>query len=82
MNAAEPGAVLPVEHEYLTVAQVAVLLQVKPATVYTWVRDDPSLPALKIAGTVRFRRVALLGWLREHEQGRPARRKLLSVAEA
>jgi len=47
------------------------MLQVSDKSVYRWLKDDPSMPALKIGGTVRFPRERLERWLRDREQGRP-----------
>ncbi len=60
-------------HEYLTAEQVAQMLQVSEKSVYRWALADPTMPALRIGGTVRFPRERLLRWLREREQGRPTR---------
>ncbi len=56
---------------YLTVNQVGAMLQVSGKTVYRWVKDDPTMPALRMAGTLRFPRERLDRWLRDREQGRP-----------
>ena len=69
---------------YLTPEQVADLLQLSVKTVYRLVKEDPTLPALKIGGSVRFHPDRLERWLRDREQGRPGRPRLrqqvLSVA--
>lgn len=57
---------------YLTPAEVAELLRVSVKSVYRWLGQDPSMPVLKIGGTVRFPRERLERWLRAREQG-PAR---------
>ena len=62
----EPGAQVP---EYLTVDQVAAMLQVGNKSVYRWLKGDPTMPALKIGGTVRLPRERLLRWLQQREQG-------------
>src|SRR3989442_3329270 len=68
------------ERVYLTAAQVAQLLQIHPATVYRMAASDPSMPALKLGGVVRFPRERLLKWLQDREQGRPRmRRQMLSA---
>jgi len=55
------------------------MLQVSEKTLYRWAGSDPTLPALRIGGTVRFHRDRLLRWLRDREQGRPRiRRQVLS----
>jgi excisionase family DNA binding protein len=56
---------------YLTPNQVGAMLQVSDKSVYRWLKDDPTMPALKIGGTVRFPRERLERWLRDREQGRP-----------
>jgi len=65
------------EAEYLTPDQVAAMLQVSPKSVYRWAKADPTLPVLKLGGTVRFHRDRLLRWLRDREQGRPRIRRHL-----
>ena len=62
------------EPAYLTAAQFGEMLQVSEKSIYRWVRQDPTMPALKIGGTVRFPRERLLVWLRSREQGRPRTR--------
>ena len=53
---------------YLTIAQVAALLQISERTVYRWASTDPTLPVLRVGGgTLRFPRGRLLRWLEEHE---------------
>ncbi len=71
------------EAEYLTPEQVAAMLQVSPKSIYRWAKIDPTLPMLKLGGTVRFPRERLLRWLRDREQGRPRiRRQMLSPRKA
>ena len=59
--------------EYLTIEQVAALLQVSKKTLSRWAKKDASLPVLRIGGrvggTVRFPRERFLRWLRAREQG-------------
>ncbi len=55
--------------EYLTLEQVAALLQVSKKTLSRWAKKDASLPVLRIKGTVRFPREKFLRWLRSREQG-------------
>ena len=70
----------PVEPEYWDAERVAGLLLVKASTVYGWAKRDPSMPVIRICGTVRFPRARLLEWLRSREQGRPpVRRRVLAV---
>jgi excisionase family DNA binding protein len=55
--------------EYLTVQEVAECLKVSPKSVFRWAKKDPSMPALRIGGCVRFPRERLLRWLKAREQG-------------
>jgi excisionase family DNA binding protein len=48
---------------YLTAAQLAEMLQVDAATVYRWAATDPTMPATRIGGVVRFHAAALERWL-------------------
>jgi excisionase family DNA binding protein len=57
------------DEEYITVAEGAATLKVKKPTLYRWIAQDPSVPALKINGTVRLPKARFLKWLRQHEQG-------------
>jgi excisionase family DNA binding protein len=66
---------------YLTATQVGQLLQVSEKSVYRWVKTDPTLPALRIGGTVRFPRERLERWLREREQGRARPRAVATRRE-
>lgn len=65
---------------YLTAAQVGTMLQLSAKSIYRLAKDDPTIPMLKIGGTVRFPKERLLSWLRSREQGRPQTRSLSSVA--
>jgi excisionase family DNA binding protein len=64
--ASTPG---PSSPEYFTPDQVAELLQVSTKSVYRWAAEDPTMPALRIGGTVRFHAERLRRWLRDREQG-------------
>ena len=57
------------ETDYLTATQVARWLQVSEKSVYRWAVHDPSMPALRIGGVVRFPRERLERWVRSREQG-------------
>jgi excisionase family DNA binding protein len=57
------------EPEYFTPDEAAHWLKVHPATLRRWEKTDPSLPVTRVNGTVRFRRDALVRWLRSHEAG-------------
>jgi excisionase family DNA binding protein len=63
-TAATPGAA-PL---YLTVAQVAEMLQVDETTITRWALEDASMPVFKRGRIVRFPRAALLVWLGRHER--------------
>ena len=60
---------------YLTPKEVADMLRVSSKSVYRWAKDDPSMPMLRLGGTVRFPRERLERWLRDREQGRPLMRR-------
>ena len=78
-----PLTAAPPQPAYLTPAEVAELLRVKNAkSVYRWMKDDPTMPALKIGGTVRFPRERLERWLRDREQGSPRPRRVRMAAQA
>jgi excisionase family DNA binding protein len=65
-NPRQDGGPGPSRAEYLTPAEVGVLLKVSRMTVYRWAQEDPSMPVLRIAGTMRFPRARLERWLRCH----------------
>jgi excisionase family DNA binding protein len=67
---------------YLTPDQVAELLVLSTKSVYRLAKADPTMPMLKLGGTVRFPRERLLRWLQDREQGRPRiRRQMLAAAK-
>ncbi len=68
----EPSGPSP---EYLTPEQVHAMLQLSTKTIYRLASADPSMPVLRIGGSVRFPRERLLRWLQAREQGpgRPRR---------
>lgn len=68
--------------EYLLPAEVGQLLRLSAKSVYRLAAADPTMPMLKLGGSVRFPRERLLRWLHDREQGRPRmRRRVLSVAK-
>ena len=68
----QAAAPAPGAPDYLTPVEVAELLRVKNVkSIYRWTKADPTMPVLKIGGTVRFPRERLARWLRDREQGRP-----------
>jgi len=54
---------------YLTAADVALMLKVSEKSVYRWAIQDPTMPALKVGGTVRFPAERLVKWLAARTQG-------------
>jgi excisionase family DNA binding protein len=70
------------ERVYLLPGEVGTLLRVSPKTVYRLASQDPTMPALKIGGSLRFPRERLLAWLRAREQGAGRSRRLRAVGEA
>ncbi len=68
---------------YLTPEQVGDLLQVSVKSIYRWAKADPTMPMLRLGGTVRFPQARLERWLRDREQGRPPmQRRVLSGAKS
>jgi excisionase family DNA binding protein len=67
-----PG--VPPAPAYLTAEQVGQMLQLSGKTVYRLAKADPTMPALKIGGAVRFPRERFERWLRDREQGHARRR--------
>jgi len=64
--------------EYLTVEELAGRLQISVRTLTRWVKADPSMPAFRCGGVLRFHRERIERWLRDHEQGQ-ARPRLRAV---
>jgi len=58
------------EAAYLTAEQVGAMLQLSAKSIYRLAASDPTLPMLKVGGSVRFPRERLERWLRDREQGR------------
>ena len=54
---------------YLTIQDVAGMLQCDPTTVYRIASSDVTFPALRVGGLVRVERDALLVWLQARTQG-------------
>lgn len=61
---------------YLLPAELAAHLKLSKKTIYRLAAQDPTMPVLRIGGSVRFPRGRLETWLRAREQGpgRPRRR--------
>ena len=53
--------------DYLTAAQVGVMLQLHKKSVFRLARQDATMPQLRVLGSVRFPRERLLRWLRARE---------------
>ena len=66
---------------YLTAEQVGELLQLSAKSIYRLAKSDPTMPMLKLGGTVRFPRERLERWLRDREQGLRMPRQVLPVAK-
>ena len=62
------------DEEYITVPEGAATLKVKKQTLYRWIAQDPTVPALKVNGVVRLPKARFLKWLRQHEQGQATRK--------
>ena len=55
---------------YLTVPEVANMLRLSAKSIYRLVDQDPTMPAIKLGGAIRFPQARLLKWLEQHTQGR------------
>jgi excisionase family DNA binding protein len=62
------------EPEYITPQQLAARLQLSVKSIYRLVSTDPTIPATRIHGAIRFHRERLERWLKSCEQG-PGRRR-------
>jgi hypothetical protein len=60
---------------YLAVPEAAAIPKINAKTLYRWIATDPTLPALKVNGTVRIPKRRFLLWLRRHEQGQAVSRR-------
>jgi len=67
---------------YFTAEDVAALLKLSAKSIYRLAKDDPTLPCLKLGGSIRFPRDRLLKWLRDREQGRSPGRSAQGKAHA
>jgi excisionase family DNA binding protein len=61
------------EPMFLTVADLAELLQVSEKSIARWAAQDASMPAVRLGKLLRFERQAVLDWLRSRTQGRRKR---------
>ncbi len=48
--------------------ELAEILKVRPGTVYSWISRGVDIPHVKIAGTVRLREGAVMGWILKKER--------------
>jgi excisionase family DNA binding protein len=46
------------------------MLRLSVKSIYRLVEQDPSIPAIKLGGAVRFPRAMLLRWLEQHTRSR------------
>ena len=56
------------ENELLRVSEVAKLINVSPATVYTWMKEG-NIPYYKFVGAIRIKRSDLINWCRSKKRG-------------
>jgi len=56
------------DHEILTLEEVALYLRLKPQTIYKWAQEK-RIPAVKLGKEWRFRRSILDRWLNEQMLG-------------
>jgi excisionase family DNA binding protein len=56
---------------YLSPSQLADLLGVHASTISRWAATDPTMPAIRIHGTVRYRLDQVELWLAGKTQGAP-----------
>src|SRR5262245_33596442 len=73
-------ALAPAPAELMTLAEVAQLCRVTPATISKWSLQDSSFPLIKLPGRVHLvERAALWRWLRSHgRRTAPSRAQTLS----
>lgn len=53
---------------YISIDEAAEYLGVKTVTLRTWIKKDPSLPALKIGKLWRFKKSELDIWVRNQQE--------------
>jgi len=61
-------AVSGVDHDILTIEEVAHYLRLKPQTIYKWAQEK-RIPAVKLGKEWRFRRSVIDHWLDEQMLG-------------
>lgn len=61
-------------YEILTVQEIAILLKLADKTVYSMAREG-ELPAFKVRGQWRIRRVDFDAWMERQAQSRARKRK-------
>ncbi len=55
--------------EYLTADEVGKMLKLSGKSIYRVAAQDPTMPVLRIGGSLRFPRARLLRWLDDRTQG-------------
>lgn len=79
-DSAPPKVASPI---YLTPDEVAEMLQLSAKSIYRIAKADPTMPMLKLGGSIRFHRERLERWLRDREQGRPRiRNQVRAIAKS
>jgi predicted DNA-binding transcriptional regulator AlpA len=65
--------------DYVTPSYVAAMVKLSPKSIYRLAANDPTMPAIRLGGSLRFPRKRLLAWLRAREQGAGRPRRLSVV---
>lgn len=60
---------MPVESEFLTTGEVALLLRIPQATLYAWRYRGDGPPAYRLGRHLRWRRAEVEAWLRDQRDG-------------
>jgi predicted DNA-binding transcriptional regulator AlpA len=50
---------------YEKLESFAEFIDVRPPTIYDWMRKYPTFPHLRLPGTIRVRRTEVIAWLEE-----------------
>jgi excisionase family DNA binding protein len=66
------------ESKYLTVTQLAQLLQISESTIYGWVNSD-YIPFLMAGDLIRFDRIAVNTWMTAAADRKRERKRKLQV---
>ncbi len=82
-NASEKAAgILEAPIAYLLPAEVATILRVSTKTVYRLAGQDPTMPCLRLGGSLRFPREKLFRWLASREQGAGRSRRVVPIGRS